>query len=46
LAEPFADYRSECGNTREFAVYRIADGKIVGAWVMAGSSVLTQLPGV
>jgi predicted ester cyclase len=35
-------------DTQEFAVYRIADGKIVevwGAWVMAGSSVLTQLPG-
>ena len=34
-------------DTQEFAVYRIADGKIVevwGAWVIAGSSVLTQLP--
>ena len=49
MAEPFPDYRSECGDTREFAVHRIVDGKIVevwGAWIMAGSSVLTQLPGV
>jgi predicted ester cyclase len=35
-------------DTQEFAVYRIAGGRIVevwGAWVMAGSSVLRQLPG-